>query len=236
MKKKRIFILITAIIALCLLAGLTYYLAVKLPQIREKERWQAEFEQYYAQALKNYEYENEQYEDFEVDVAFIGDSLTAGYDVAHYYPEYLTVNRGIGGETTKGLKNRLDVSVLDLSPKVCVMLIGGNNLDTMFEDYEQILISFKEQIPETKIVLVSLTSMGGDWARKNQLAAYNNVKIKLLVEKYDYEFVDLYTPLFDINTGEIKAEYTTDGAHQTPQGYQVFTDNIKPVIDRLLKS
>ena len=106
----------------------------------------------------------------------------------------------------------------------------------MFEDYEDILRGFEENIPETKIILVSLTAMGQDWAHKNQIATYNNVKIKLLAEKYGYEFVDLYTPLFDVNTGEIKAEYTNDGAHQTPAGYEVFTANIKPVIKKLLES
>ena len=59
------------------------------------------------------------------------------------------------------------------------MLIGGNNFKTMFENYEKILIGFKENLPQTKIVLLSLTSMGGElWGVNNQLAAFNNFKIK----------------------------------------------------------
>ena len=42
-----------------------------------------------------------------------------------------------------------------------IILFGGNNLKTMFENYEKMLIGFKENLPDTKIVLCSLTAMGG---------------------------------------------------------------------------
>ena len=76
--------------------------------------------------------------------------------------------------------------------------------------------------------------MGKDWGHKNEIACLNNVKIKLLAEKYDYTFVDLFTPLFDINIGEVYSDYTTDGAHFTSKGYEVVTSVVKPVIDSLL--
>ena len=151
-----------------------------------------------------------------------------------YYPDYVVSKRGIGGETTRGLEERLKVSAYDLKPKVVVMLIGGNNLNTMFENYEDILIGLKDNLPNTKVILLSLTAMGKDWGHKNEIACLNNVKIKLLAEKYDYTFVDLFTPLFDINIGEVYSDYTTDGAHFTSKGYEVVTSVVKPVIDSLL--
>ncbi len=236
MKKRTVFLLcIAGFLFLLLAAGGVYYLTVKLPELREEEEERTrKFQEFYAQKLQEYEEENNLYEDFEVDVAFLGDSITAGYDVQNYYPEYLVTNRGIGGETTHGLKNRLALSVLDLKPKVCVMLIGSNNIDTMFEDYEELLISFREEMPETKVVLLSLSPTAGTLAQRNKTLAYNNVKIKLLAAKYGYEFVDIYTPLFDPETGEMKAEYTPDGAHHTKAGYEVITQALKPVVDALL--
>ena len=151
-----------------------------------------------------------------------------------YFPQYLALNRGIAGETTFGLEKRLKVSVYDLKPKVAVMLIGANNFDTMFDNYENILKGFKENLPNTKIVLLSLTSMSQEWGKNNQKAAYNNVKIKLLSEKYGYEFVDLYSPLLNLETGEIYAEYTTDGGHLTSAGYEVLTNTITPALEQLL--
>lgn len=236
MKKRNVIILIVLLIVLIIAICLGYYLVVKLPKIGEKEELEKKFKQLYAEELIKYENENKEYEDFEVDIAFLGDSLTAGYDVKKYYPEYLVTNRGIGGETTYGLKDRLKVSVLDLKPKVCVLLIGGNNPETMFEDYEDILITFKEQLPLTKIVIVSHAPTSGEhWGSRNQLFAYNNVKIKLLAEKYGYEFVDIYSPMLDLETGKMNKKYTIDGAHFTQEGYEIVTNEIKLVIDEILK-
>ena len=233
--KRKIILIISIVLALAVICGVLYYVFIALPEQKKQEERAQLVAQYYADKLALYQQENEAYADYEVDVAFLGDSLTDGYDLAKYYPQYKTANRGIGGETTHGLEKRLQVSVYDLKPKVAVMLIGGNNLETMFQNYENILIGLQKNLPKTKIVLVSLTSMGMDWGHKNQLAAYNNVVIRKLAEKYGYTFVDMYTPLFDETTGEICADYTTDGAHLTHAGYQIFTDTLTPVIDGLLK-
>ena len=186
--------------------------------------------QYYNYKIAIYETENLNYIAGEVDAVFLGDSLTDGYDLNKFYPEYNVLNRGISGDTTIGLENRLKVSVYDVQPKVALMLIGGNNMDTMMNNYEQILIGFKDNLPNTEIILLSLTSMSGEWGKKNQLAAYNNVKIKMLAERYGYYFVDLYSALLNLETGEIYAEYTTDGGHLTDLGYQVLTREIKPML------
>ncbi len=235
--RKRIFIfMISLLIVISSIAWGVYYFAVKLPEIKEKEKITEEYNEFYAKKLEEYALENKLYKALEVDIAFIGDSLTAGYDVESYYSEYLVTNRAIGGETTYGLKKRLAVSVLDLKPKICVMLIGGNNPDTMFEDYEDMLIAFKEQMPETKVILVShAPTCGPSWGPRNIKFAYNNVKIKLLAQKYGYEFVDLYSPMLDLETGEMAEKYTFDGAHFTEAGFDVYTEELKPVIDRLLQ-
>jgi lysophospholipase L1-like esterase len=212
---------------------LVFILAVStLISCGEDEDFAAQVAAYRAEKIAMYESENAQYGDYEVDVAFLGDSLTDGYDVKKYYPQYLVSNRGIAGETTIGLEERMQVSLYDLKPKVAVMLIGANNMDTMFDNYESILLGFQENMPNTKIVLLSLTSMSGEWGKKNQLAAYNNVKIKMLAEKYGYEYVDLYSALLNLDSGEIYPEYTTDGGHLTRDGYEVLTAKITPAIER----
>lgn len=234
-KRKIILISIAALLALALILSAIYLFAVILPERREREERERLVKEYYDNKLALYREENEAYSDYEVDVAFLGDSLTDGYDLSAYYPGYVTANRGIGGETSYGLESRMQVSVYDLKPKVAVMLIGGNNLDTMLENYERLLIGFRDNLPNTKVVLVSLTAMGQSMAHKNPIAAYNNVVIKKLAAKYGFEYVDIYTPLFDETTGEIYASYTTDGAHFNQNGYRVFTDTLTPVLESILE-
>lgn len=220
---------VTALFLCCL------FLLTALCSCNKEDKELAEKVREYRQnKMQIYEEENAKYEDYEVDVAFLGDSLTDGYDVVNYYPDYLVSNRGIGGETTVGLEERLRISLYDLKPKVAVMLIGANNMDSMFDNYENLLKGFKENAPKTKIILLSLTSMSGEWGKKNQLAAYNNVKIKMFAEKYSYEYVDLYSALLNLENGEIYPEYTTDGGHLTSLGYEVLTANITPAIEKQL--
>lgn len=233
-KKKLVGIIISSVLALVILGLSIFIFAFHLPEKEKQAERERLVQEYYANKLALYQAENEKYADFEVDVAFLGDSLTDGYDLQSYYPQYLTSNRGIGGETTHGLESRLEVSVYALKPKITVMLIGGNNLNTMFENYENILIGLRDNLPQTKVILVSLTAMGGDWGHKNQIAAYNNTIIKKLAEKYNFTFVDVYTPLFDESIGEVYEGYTTDGAHFTAKGYQVVTQTLTPAIDALM--
>ena len=224
-----------AVIAVVLVAVSVWYFGFHLPQKKAEAELRQAVQQYRDIKMEKYRQENAQYGDFEVEVAFLGDSLTDGYDLAQYYPQYITANRGIGGDTTFDLEGRLQVSAYDLKPQVVVMLIGANNMDTMFENYERILQGLQENLPDTKVVLLSLTAMGGEhWGRKNQLAAYNNVTIKLLAEKYGYTFVDLYSPLFDVTIGEVYEGYTVDGGHFTHEGYVVLTEQITPVLQTLL--
>ena len=232
--KKRIVVAGFGILSITLIAVLIWFFGFHLPKVEKDKNQQQLVKEYYDNKLNLYQQENDKYSDYEVDVVFLGDSLTDGYNLKLYYPDYVVSNRGIGGETTHGLEERLKVSAYDLKPKVVVMLIGGNNLNTMFENYEDILIGLKDNLPNTKVILLSLTAMGKDWGHKNEIACLNNVKIKLLAEKYDYTFVDLFTPLFDINIGEVYSDYTTDGAHFTSKGYEVVTSVVKPVIDSSL--
>ncbi len=235
MSRKKLIPLLSAAVLLAVIAAiLIYLLAFYLPDKREREERERLVREYYEAKLSLYREENERYADYEVDVAFLGDSLTDGYDLAAYYPQYVTANRGIGGETSHGLEERMQISLYDLGPKVAVILIGGNNLDTMMENYERMLVDVKETLQDTEVILVSLTAMGGDYAKKNPLVAYNNVIIRKLADKHGFAFVDVYTPLLDLATGEIAAAYTSDGVHLTKRGYEVLTAAITPAIDAAL--
>lgn len=234
--KKKIILILGILLGVAAVCGALYYFFVARPAMEEKEAQKQLIAQYYADKLALYQQENEAYADYEVDVAFLGDSLTDGCDLSVYYPQYKTANRGIGGETTIGLEYRMQVSAYDLKPKVVVMLIGGNNLDTMFDNYENLLKGLQTNLPQTKVILVSLTAMGRQWAYKNSLAAYQNVKIKLLAEKYGFAFVDVFSLLLNTETNEIRGEYTVEGVHLNDAGYQVLKNAITPAIDAALAS
>ena len=234
--KKKIIIITAICVSLALIVAALLVLILHVLPERERAREQKEFfeflQQYYKDKSANFAEENKTLG--EVDVAFIGDSLTDGYDLETYYPEMKVINRGIGGDTTHGVLARLDTSIIEPAPRVVVMMIGTNNLGDMFTDYEEILIKLKSELPDTKVVILSIPPSCGDYASRNGQIAINNVKIKSRAEKYDYTYVDVFTPLFDFERNELRAEYTTDGLHFTPLGYEVITAEVKPVLEDLL--
>ena len=221
---------IIAITASCLAV---YFGAKKNNEEKMNELYKAAFEMHYNDRINLFKEENKHATN--VDVVFLGDSLTEGYDLSTYYPEYNVLNRGIGGDTTFGVEKRLKESVYDANPKITAMLIGANNFDTMLDNYESILIDFKEKTPSMKVILLSLTSMTKDWGKNNEKAKKNNIEIEKYATKYGYSYVNLYDPLLDTNTNELKLDYTTDGGHLTSQGYEIVTAQIKPVIASLLQ-
>ena len=234
-KKKKVLIWVISFVLIAVIITSIWLFAIYLPQVKKEKEARKFLEDYYNAKVEMFAEQNKNLTDYEVDVTFVGDSLTDGYDLEKFYPQYKTLNRGIGGDTTFGVEKRLQVTLYDVKPKVAVMLIGANNIKTMFENYEKILISFKENLPQTKIVLLSLTSMGGEyWGWQNQISAFNNVKIRMLAEKYGFEFIDLYSPLLNLEDNEIYDEYTTDGGHLTTKGYEVITAQITPVLESLL--
>lgn len=234
MKKKNILIII--FISLILIGSfIVIYFCFLVPN-KEDDKANL-YKQIYSSYVSSFEEENKEYQDKQVDVVFLGDSLTYYYDLKTYYPEYEVVNRGIGGDTTILLEGRMKISAYDLNPKAIVLLIGANNIYNMFDNYENILKGMKENLPETKVILVSLSAMGEGWkdySKKNEVAALNNVKISLLAEKYNYTYVDIFSSLYDIDTGEIYKNYTIDGGHFSDEGYKVVTNEIKPVLENIL--
>lgn len=228
--KIRNIVFIALLVTLPVVTGLVTYFITRSEMINERNKQL--FQLHYNERCALFEEENKHLSN--IDVSFIGDSLTEGYDVKSYYSQYNVVNRGIGGDTTFGVEKRLKISAYDVNPKVATLLIGANNFDTMMDNYENILKGFKENIPQTKIVLLSLTSMAKNWARNNHKAIENNKKILQFANQYGYTYVDLYNPLLDPTTNKLRLEYTTDGGHFTPLGYEKITSIITPVLDSLL--
>lgn len=235
MNKKSFTILLTiglSILAVTASTLTTYFVLQKKQQDRINSLFKASYEMHYNDRLNLFKEENKHASN--VDVVFLGDSLTEAYDVNQYYSEYNVLNRGIGGDTTFGVEKRLKESVYDAHPKITAMLIGANNFGSMLDNYENILIDFKDKAPSMKVILLSLTSMTKDWGKNNDIAKKNNVEIEKYASKYGYSYVNLFDPLLDPSTNELKLDYTTDGGHLSPQGYEVVTNQIKPVITSLL--
>lgn len=195
------------------------------------------FEEYYNEYLDKFEKENNEIKQSkkQVDVVFIGDSITVGFEYfKDYFSEYNCLYRGIGGDDTFRMYERLDVSLYQVKPKIVVLCIGGNNIYTMFDNYIDIIISISKNLPDTKVIIHSIYPTNKSFIERNTVIPDINIRIKNIVNAYNYIYVDTHSKMVD-NNNAFNLLYTDDGAHPNLDGYKIIVETIKPYIDECLK-
>lgn len=198
---------------------------------------------------------NEQYLylDKRADWVFYGDSITAYWDVKIYFETEngLVIKRGIGGDTTEFANKRYIADVVQLKPKNVVILIGVNDLMTIFPDLwwktpgadcDTVINSIKENIEDMikksegiKLHLCSIlpTLLCPPYDRKLMDEAINkaNTEIKLLCKKYNVKYVDYYSEMYDENIGGLPENLSYDGVHPNATGYMKMAEILKRETD-----
>ena len=178
-------------------------------------------------------------------VVFLGDSLTEMYDLPAHYSEFDVYNRGISGDTTDHMLERLDSNVIALRPDAVVFLGGCNDIrhgtavSEVIENISEIIGRLKTALPENPVIVQSLyplnTDVGGVFKNSPGEATVEklqdaNGQIEALCEAMGVTFVDMYSMLAD-DTGKIKKEYVLpDGLHIRPATYDLVTARLKPII------
>ena len=195
------------------------------------------FEEYYKEYVDKFAKENNELKQSkkQIDVVFIGDSITVGFEYfTDYFSEYNCLYRGIGGDDTFRLYDRLDVSLYQVKPKVIVLCIGGNNIYTMFDNYVDIIISISKNLPDTKVIIHSIYPTNKSFIDRNKVIPDINNRIKNIVIAYNYIYVDTHSKMVN-ESNAFNLAYTDDGAHPNLEGYKIIVETIKPYIDDCLK-
>ena len=177
-------------------------------------------------------------------VVFLGDSITYGGDWSDLFPNSSAVNRGIGGDSTKGLLRRLD-QVVALKPAQIFLMIGTNDLcynrsiPKITANYQAILERFRDELPETAVYVQSVlpfndTLFPENGLRNNDEISELNEEIKKLAQQYHYPFIDLTSAFID-EDGRLQKEYTSDGLHLNKAGYLQWRQQIQQYVSSTKK-
>jgi lysophospholipase L1-like esterase len=171
-------------------------------------------------------------------VVFLGDSITQGWgeDFSGWFPGVKIANRGLSGDTTRGVLIRLKEDVLALDPKAIVLLIGTNDLEekaepeTIASNLKLILAEFTKSNASMPIILCQVFPSSESKKRPaekikkiNQLyagAVKGNAQITLL-ETW---------PLFADAKGDAIAAEFPDLLHPNKTGYDKWAKALRPVL------
>lgn len=172
-------------------------------------------------------------------IVFVGDSITQDYNIYEYFQGYPVYNRGIGGDTSKGLLTRMDHSIFNLNPKTIIILIGTNDL-AMLETKPaevgariiEIVNLIKVKLPESKIIVQSIYPVNANISPQTVLPRSNHdiMEINSIIKSIPgIVYLDLFSKLVD-DEGNLDKQYTVEGLHINNQGYELITEIIKKEI------
>jgi lysophospholipase L1-like esterase len=164
-------------------------------------------------------------------IVFMGNSITEGW--LQLCPDFFDgkpyINRGISGQTTPQMLVRFRQDVLNLKPKVVVMLAGTNDIAEntgpstleMIEDNIQSMVEIAKA-NNIKVLLCSVLP-AFDYPWKTGLSPAEKIVelnkwIKDYSDKNDIIYVDYFTPMADEHNS-LKKEYSEDGIHPNKVGY-----------------
>ncbi len=164
------------------------------------------------------------------DVIFLGNSITAGTDWSELLQLPTARNRGISGDISFGVLERLD-EVIEGHPAKVFILIGINDISRNIPDsiitanHRKMVQRIKKASPKTKIYLQTLlptnnsfTKFPNHYNKEAHIAAVNE-GLRRIAKEEKVTLIDLHTPFQD-KEGKLEATLTEDGLHLNAKGYQ----------------
>lgn len=196
--------------------------------------------------LKRFENENNSLKQMKNEndrIVFMGNSITEGWLKASpdFFANNPYLNRGISGQTTPQMLLRFRQDVIDLKPKMVVILAGTNDIagNTGPITLPQILDNIKtmSELAQTNNIEVVLSSVlpayDFPW-RPNTFPAEKIEKLNEMIFQYaqqkGFKYLDYYAAMVDERKG-LPKKYSEDGVHPNRTGYlamqEVFEKELK---------
>jgi lysophospholipase L1-like esterase/predicted esterase len=170
-------------------------------------------------------------------VVFLGDSITAKWNLTEAFPDMKVANRGISGDTTRGMFCRLQDNVLDLHPKLIVFMGGINDFTQQPkgtpQNIESNVRSMLEQIrsasPNTPVLICEILPSRN--ATPETLRETNAAVDQVIADFPNAHRVKTYAAFLKPDGSQDQSLFL-DGTHPNPAGYAVWKGVLKPELDK----
>jgi lysophospholipase L1-like esterase len=170
------------------------------------------------------------------EVVMLGDSITEAGNWHELFSSVRIANRGISGNTSADILDRLD-EVITRRPKIVFLMIGINDLlyihditaSEITSSVQKIIGALAEQGVTTVVQSVLLTYNGINKPAINVKVVELNQALKALCAQTEVKFVDLNSVLSD--GAALLPHFTMDGIHLSGNAYVLWAHEIKPIID-----
>ena len=174
-------------------------------------------------------------------VVFLGDSITQGWGggLGAAFPGVKVANRGISGDTTRGVLIRLEEDVLALDPAAVVLLVGTNDLEegatpeVAAGNLKLILSTLEKHDPKMPVVLCQVFPSSATKKRPAEaIKAMNALYLAAVSNDPRVTYLETW-PLFADAAGDAKPEEFPDLLHPNEVGYAKWAAALRPVFATL---
>ncbi len=174
-------------------------------------------------------------------VVFLGDSITQGWGdrLTTSFPGMHVSNRGISGDTTRGVLIRLTDDVLALKPHAIVLLIGTNDLEEratpelIASNVKLILAALRQHNPSMPVILCAVFPSSVTKKRPaNEIKQLNKLYRSLVADQPQVTYLDTWT-LFANADGDATLPEFPDLLHPNAAGYAKWTSALHPIFATL---
>ncbi len=196
--------------------------------------------------MQRHESFNRRVQQGNVDLIFIGDSITQGWEGSgrkvwdEFYGKRNAVNLGIGGDRTQHVLWRLDHgNIKGISPKLAVLMIGTNNSgdnssEQIADGVTAIVKKLRAELPETKVVVLGVFPRGADKNdKRRQVNTGANERIAKLADGKMVHYLDI-GPAFLADDGTLSKEIMPDLLHLSEKGYRLWAESIEGKVADLM--
>ncbi len=209
---------------------------VAVARAQQQPQWDSTYRPgNYASRVANFR----SYPNSEKDIIFLGNSITHYAEWNELFPDKPVRNRGISGDITFGILERLD-EVTQGKPAKVFILIGINDIARNIPDsiilgnYTKIIQQIKTESPYTKVYFNSLLPVNGSFGdrghfgKDDHIAFVNNGLKKLCIEE-KITLIDIHPHFLD-EEKKLDKKFTYDGLHLNAEGYRQWAAILMPYI------
>lgn len=173
-------------------------------------------------------------------IVFLGDSITQGWgDLSRRFSQWKVANRGISGDTTRGVLYRLQEDVLDLDPAAIVLLIGTNDIglgadpEDVAANVRTILERCQKANPKMPVIVCKVMPSHANRQRPaDKIRRLNELVDQVVRDFPQCRRCDTWTPFADAE-GNARPEEFPDLLHPNAAGYAKWAAALEPILREL---
>lgn len=170
-------------------------------------------------------------------VVFVGSSTMVNWDAATYFPDLKVINRALWGSALIDSTRLIERIVLPYEPRLVVVYAGDNDIDAgltsedVIVQFERFVRAVHAKLPQTRIVFIGIKPSPQRWLTIDRARATNE-RIRALCGRDDrLAYLDVDGVMLGWDEKPRKELFLDDGLHLSPQGYQLWTLLLRPLLN-----